>query len=71
MNADEINKRIAYLIGDDAHLRADEVEGIVYLRDDTNEADVTDESAMDIDKDIYDWAIFAGYTAENFEEFVA
>ena len=67
--AGDLNARIAKLLGTDVPLRAEEENGVIYLRDNVNEAEVTDETPEALDHDIHDWAIYAGYTVEEFEEF--
>ena len=68
--AADINARIAKLLGRGVPLRAEEENGVIYLRDNVNEAEVTDETPEAIDHDIHEWAIYTGYTVEEFEEFV-
>ena len=70
MKAKDINARILVLLGNDVQLRADYGEdGILYLRDNVNECEVADETPDAIDHLIHEWAIYAGYTIEEFEEF--
>ena len=70
MKVDELNARILVLLGDDVPLRAEIGEDTrLYLRDNVNECEVADETPEAVDHLIHEWAIYAGYTIEEFEEF--
>ncbi|MDO8750868.1 MAG: hypothetical protein Q7K03_06965 [Dehalococcoidia bacterium] len=71
MNVAEINAEIARVLGD-VPLHAFEQGGHIYLSDGINSAaDGDDASLIDVMELLYDWAVFVGYTNEEFEDFLA
>lgn len=68
--AAQVNACITRLLGTDVPLRAEKDNGVLYLRDNVNEAEISCETMNDVARLIHEWAIFTGYTCEEFEEFV-
>ena len=65
-----INAEITRMLGN-VPLKAYEDGGRIYLWDGINApSDVEDQSLIGIAELLYDWAIFAGYTNEDLEDFL-
>lgn len=65
-----INDMIELLIGDDVPLHAFDKDGRTYVTDGASKpVPVGDLPKMGLVELFYDWAVYAGYTIEEFEDF--
>lgn len=70
LTVSEINEMIEILIGDDAALHAYNEYDQIFVTDGASEpVPVEDLPKMGLVQLFYDWAIYAGYTIEEFEDF--
>jgi hypothetical protein len=68
--ASDINNMIELLIGDDVPLHAYHEDGRIFVTDGASEPVlVEDLPKMGLVELFYDWAVYAGYTIEAFEDF--
>lgn len=70
LTVSEINDMIELLVGDDVPLYAFDEDGRIFVTDRASEpAPVGDLPKMGLVELLYDWAVYAGYTIEEFEDF--
>ena len=72
LTTDEVNAEILVVLGTDVTLRAVEHRGRIVLSDGVNSpAEGNALSLPDLMDLLYEYAVFIGYTCENFEDFIA
>ena len=70
MTFDQIAAEVDRLLGN-TPLRAYEQEGRIFLGDGVHVvAELAERTLEELQEVLYDWAVFAGYTNEDFEDFI-